>query len=792
MRGPRPYSLIALTLALLGGCSGGSGGGSPTPTPAPPEPATTGAIIGSAVSASDEAVNLGVGASVSGLPAVQSSALQAFTLSNVPVGERVLVRLSAPGHMEQVKVVPVRGAALAALRATLVPVGASTTFDVSLSLSAGIAGSPARLDAPANAFVRADNAAPASGNLTLALASLDPGRNPARLPGDHSTLAGGVVAALESFGALGMALQDASGQRHQLAAGQTMTMRIPLSSREAGVAPASIALYYFDDTNARWVEQGRALLGGTGAARFYEGTVARVAVWAAARRADTVLVRGCVELNGQRVAHAALHTQGMDHNGAAQGVTGADGNFSVALRKNRNVALTALSALAAPGDPGAVHSSAPLLLGPLAADTTLAQCLQLRDAGSFSPSFVLQPQDATAAEDALLAFTALADGALPLRLQWQRNGVDLPGATGSTLVLTAAAADQGATYSVLATNAHGSLVSRNATLAIGTPTTAPQIAREPAPIVVSVGQSAIFGVTASGAEPLSYQWRRNGVAIAGATAPSYLGPPAALPDSGALYSVVIANALGQSVSADAALSVISGPTPADTYKRPLARLAAGSHAAGCVDAGGAAAAPIVVGADGNVAWSGGQIVLASRSAEVSVSSNAGLQLVLISDPALNRELAIASPGTLADSEVTIRQIDTGVESVRCLPGLGNLLPPLAIGANASAWFEGLSANLTCSVLRAGVETTQALALGISGGSVSLGSLQLPMSGPHQFEAASNTYGGEPGHDMRIAYAFGAADGSTLSMWRWAAGRSMQVEHITAGLDFYSCAGERTD
>jgi hypothetical protein len=52
------------------------------------------------------------------------------------------------------------------------------------------------------------------------------------------------------------------------------------------------------------------------------------------------------------------------------------------------------------------------------------------------------------------------------------------------------------------------------------------------------------------------------------------------------------------------------------------------------------------------------------------------------------------------------------------------------------------------------------------------------------------HGGEPDHDMKIA--FGAADGSTLSMVRWATGRSLQVEHITASLGFYSCTGQRTD
>src|SRR5580704_18027988 len=51
--------------------------------------------------------------------------------------------------------------------------------------------------------------------------------------------------------------------------------------------------------------------------------------------------------------------------------------------------------------------------------------------------------------------------------------------------------------------------------------TAPAITTQPVSQTVSTGQIASFSVIATGTAPLSYQWQRNGVNIAGATSSSY-------------------------------------------------------------------------------------------------------------------------------------------------------------------------------------------------------------------------------------------------------------------------------
>jgi serine protease len=84
---------------------------------------------------------------------------------------------------------------------------------------------------------------------------------------------------------------------------------------------------------------------------------------------------------------------------------------------------------------------------------------------------------------------------------------------------------------------------------------APVITSSPQSVSVVVGQSATFAVDATGSQPLSYQWLRDGTAIAGATSASYTTPALTLSDSGSRYAVTVSNASGSVTSAEALLTV---------------------------------------------------------------------------------------------------------------------------------------------------------------------------------------------------------------------------------------------
>lgn len=84
---------------------------------------------------------------------------------------------------------------------------------------------------------------------------------------------------------------------------------------------------------------------------------------------------------------------------------------------------------------------------------------------------------------------------------------------------------------------------------------APVVQTPPQGLRVAPGQAASFSVAAGGSAPLRYQWRRNGVDIAGATRASYTLEAPTLADDGARFSVWVSNSAGRVQSAEATLQV---------------------------------------------------------------------------------------------------------------------------------------------------------------------------------------------------------------------------------------------
>jgi len=147
---------------------------------------------------------------------------------------------------------------------------------------------------------------------------------------------------------------------------------------------------------------------------------------------------------------------------------------------------------------------------------------------------------------AIFRVTALGDG--PLQYQWQRDGVDIPGANADWFTLPAVAmGDNGAAFRVVVRNDSGTVTSDVATLKV---VAAASTAAVPDQGVVA-GQPLHFATSVPG----PYQWRKNGVDIAGAKAASLDFPVAIASDSGATFSVVA----GGVASPPATLTVTPAP-----------------------------------------------------------------------------------------------------------------------------------------------------------------------------------------------------------------------------------------
>lgn len=82
------------------------------------------------------------------------------------------------------------------------------------------------------------------------------------------------------------------------------------------------------------------------------------------------------------------------------------------------------------------------------------------------PSIVQQPESRTVPAGSLVTFSVLVSGSEPLSYRWQRDGVNIAGATGMSYTISASNADNGAQFRAMVSNAFESVSSAAASLSV--------------------------------------------------------------------------------------------------------------------------------------------------------------------------------------------------------------------------------------------------------------------------------------------------------------------------------------
>ena len=168
----------------------------------------------------------------------------------------------------------------------------------------------------------------------------------------------------------------------------------------------------------------------------------------------------------------------------------------------------------APKTAGAVSGSISIL-----SDATNSPLdVPLAGTGTAALSITTQPQNQSVKIGQGADFSVVAKGTGTLTYQWKKNGTAIAGATAASYATPAATtADNNAKFTVVVTDSTANVTSNAAVLTVTATAVAPSITTQPANRAVSVGQVAAFSVTATGTAPLTYQWKKNGAAISGAT-----------------------------------------------------------------------------------------------------------------------------------------------------------------------------------------------------------------------------------------------------------------------------------
>jgi hypothetical protein len=173
-----------------------------------------------------------------------------------------------------------------------------------------------------------------------------------------------------------------------------------------------------------------------------------------------------------------------------------------------------------------------------------------------APVITTQPQSQTVPPGGTATFTVFAQGTGALTYQWVKDGINIPDAIDSVLIIDNVTLIEAGTYTVVVTDETGqSVTSEPATLIVSSdPPGAPVITVQPQSQTVPLGGTVTFTVEADGTMPLLYQWSRAGVEIEGATQTSLILTDVTEADAGT-YSVAVANDFGTVVSQQAVLTV---------------------------------------------------------------------------------------------------------------------------------------------------------------------------------------------------------------------------------------------
>ncbi len=256
-----------------------------------------------------------------------------FVLTAVPEGP-ALVAFSGDGFMSTFRVAEVRSDNAVHFPGITLLVVESAVINSTSGGEVATTGNIGVADFAANSFVNAagDNY---SGDVTIEINAMNTDNDDfyGSFPGEFAGIReDGSEVTLVSYGFMNIQMLADDKSPLQLADGTTAELTLTISSDKAATAPATIPMWYFDETDGQWYEEGQAVLSGNS----YTADVAHFTTW----NWDVPIEDICsisgfvVDDLGLPVEGARVLSRGVDAAIMAEDFTGTDGSFTVDALKN--------------------------------------------------------------------------------------------------------------------------------------------------------------------------------------------------------------------------------------------------------------------------------------------------------------------------------------------------------------------------------------------------------------------------------------------------------------------------
>jgi hypothetical protein len=201
-----------------------------------------------------------------------------------------------------------------------------------------------KISLPTNGIIKASDNSDFTGTVNVYATYIDPTASDIleRVPGSFmANDKDGKRVLLSSYGMMAVELESSTGEKLQIKAGNAATLTSPIPSAAQSSAPATIALWYVDESTGLWKEEGTATKQGN----TYVGTVTHFTYWNCDVPVQTVKFTATFKTaKGQPLVNAEIIIKPTTGNyyGSAHGYTDSLGQVNGPIPANMNLVLQVL------------------------------------------------------------------------------------------------------------------------------------------------------------------------------------------------------------------------------------------------------------------------------------------------------------------------------------------------------------------------------------------------------------------------------------------------------------------